>query len=279
MDETTELADLILPDHTYLESWDISTTPAGGDQAVFTLTRPAVKPEFNTRQTADVLIALSRELGEAMAKPIPFESSEAVVKQAAGSDEFWKTFTERGVWVGKTEGVAGPATRFSKLSPVYPAEVRAENPEEYPFVLLAYEHAALGFGSQANLPWLQELPDPMTSVMWGSWVEVNPKTAAALGVKDGDLVEVTTVLGAVRAPVVVYPAIRPDVIAIPYGQGHTSYGRYAGGRGASAAALEPFVVRQGVVPMTVRAKVARVEGRAKLVRFGTSLPEHIEGER
>jgi hypothetical protein len=38
-----------------------------------------------------------------------------------------------------------------------------------------------------------------------------------------------------KAPVYLYPAIRPDVIAMPFGQGHTAYGRFAAGRGANPA--------------------------------------------
>ena len=38
-------------------------------------------------------------------------------------------------------------------------------------------------------------------------------------------------------PVYRYPAIRPDTIAIPFGQGHTAYGRYAEKRGANPADL------------------------------------------
>jgi anaerobic selenocysteine-containing dehydrogenase len=53
----------------------------------------------------------------------------------------------------------------------------------------------------------------MTSVIWGSWVEINPKTADSLGIADGDLVEVHTAEGSVRAPAVLYPPIRPEVIA------------------------------------------------------------------
>jgi anaerobic selenocysteine-containing dehydrogenase len=141
---------------------------------------------------------------------------------------------------------------------------------EYPFELLAYEHPLLGFGETANLPWLQELPDPMTSVMWGSWVEINPATAASLGISDGDLLEVTTARGSVHAPAVVYPAIRPDVIAMPYGQGHTAYGRYASGKGASAYNAVPFPPMVGP-PAPVRAKVSRLDERVNIIRFGSSI--------
>jgi anaerobic selenocysteine-containing dehydrogenase len=138
---------------------------------------------------------------------------------------------------------------------------------------VTYEHAALGVGELANLPALQELPDPMTSIMWGSWVEINPQTAIALGIADGELVEVSTEHGSVRVPAAVYPAIRPDVIAMPYGQGHAAYGRYATGRGVNPAVLNPGY--QG----TIRARVTKVAGKADLIRFGTELQERMEKRR
>ena len=92
-------------------------------------------------------------------------------------------------------------------------------------------------GSGANKPWLQETPDPTTTVMWNTWIEIHPDTADKLGLKDDDVVRITSAYGELEASVYRYPAIRPDTIAIPFGQGHTAFGRYAEGRGANLAAL------------------------------------------
>jgi anaerobic selenocysteine-containing dehydrogenase len=297
MDETTALADLILPDHSYLESWDLRATQVGIADVAFTLARPIVGPEFNTRQTADVLMALARELNDTGAQPLTFETAEQAVRQSAAelrklpgsitaetAEDFWKLFTERGVWVGKPPQPNNQAREHdwfvtSAMAEQKGPDIPPPNIEDYTYTLIAYEHATLGFGDEANLPVLQELPDQMTSVMWGSWVEINPKTADALGINDGDTVEVETPYGSLRAPAVIYPAIRPDTIAIPYGQGHTAYGRYAKGRGANAAVLDPIMFRPGPVPHIGRANVTKVEGEAKLARFGTSLPRHAETKR
>jgi anaerobic selenocysteine-containing dehydrogenase len=239
------------------------------------------------------MIALGREMG--LSESLPFESSEEMVRRAAAKlplqggtfeadsvEKFWETFLERGVWSGRVEPGREEKSAWGFYVPYSDPEhikMASASPDEYPLVLLAYEHAALGTGKEANLPLLQELPDPMTSVMWGSWVEINPKTAASLGVGDGDLVEVQTPAGSVRAPVVVYPAIRPDVIAMPSGQGHTAFGRYASGRGANAMLLDPWMINPDNLPLTIRARVSKVEGQARLVKFGTSLPEHLEIKR
>ena len=100
-----------------------------------------------------------------------------------------------------------------------------------------YESVSLRDGGPANLPWLQELPDPMTTACWGSWVEINPDVARQMDIKDGDLIEVESPSGKLLAPAYVFPAMRPDVVAMPLGQGHSSYGRYAQNRGANPLSI------------------------------------------
>ena len=291
MDETMQFADLVLPDHTSFESWDIhSSYPTTGGMVV-TLTQPVARPQFDTRQTTDVLFELSRQLGGEGVTALPYQSAEELIKQSVAGlskhrgsisseapEEFWTALAERGVWIGepetKEENAAKPATesllRSFALGEIDYVRSQNRNAETHDLRLLLYEDPSFGDGSLANLPSLQELPDPMTSVMWGSWVEINPKTASSLGIADGDLVEVSTEYGSLRVPAVLYPAIRPNVIAMPFGQGHIGYGRYATNRGANPAVLNPGL--QG----TVGAKVSKVEGKASLIRFGTDLQEVME---
>jgi anaerobic selenocysteine-containing dehydrogenase len=105
--------------------------------------------------------------------------------------------------------------------------------EEYPYYLHLYPSGLLSDGRGASQSWLQGSPDPMTTVSWQTWVELHPDTARELGVQDGDIVQVTSPEGELEAPVCVYPAIRPDTVAIPVGQGHTDLGRFARERGSN----------------------------------------------
>ena len=73
--------------------------------------------------------------------------------------------------------------------------------------------------------------------MWNTWVEINPETAHELGLENDDVVKIVSAAGEVEVPVYKYPAIRPDTIAIPFGQGHTAYGQFAAGRGVNPADL------------------------------------------
>ena len=77
----------------------------------------------------------------------------------------------------------------------------------------------------------------LTTAMWSSWVEINPKTAERLGIGQGDLVEIASQHGKLSAPAMLSPGIAPDVVAMPIGQGHENFGRYASGRGANPLSI------------------------------------------
>jgi anaerobic selenocysteine-containing dehydrogenase len=146
----------------------------------------------------------------------------------------------------------------------------AGDEKRFPLHLLAYPSTAFYDGRGAPLPWLQQLPDPMTTVVWDSWVEINPQTAAGLGIGFGDLVEVTSPQGSLRLPAVIYPGIRPDMVAIPLGQGNKGGGRYAKGRGANPLALLALAEDTGSQPAwnATRVRVTRISAKGELVTAG-----------
>ena len=79
----------------------------------------------------------------------------------------------------------------------------------------AYPHIFLYDGRGADKPWLQELPEPVTQIVWDSWAEIHPETARKLGVAKDDVIEIKTEHGAIEAPVLVESTVRPGVIAVP----------------------------------------------------------------
>ena len=145
------------------------------------------------------------------------------------------------------------------------------NDKEFPLHLSIYPSTAFYDGRGAPLPWLQQLPDPMTTVVWDSWVEINPRTAEELGIKFGDLVEVTSPQGSLRVPAVIFPGIRPDMVAMPLGQGHQDMGRYAKGRGANPLQLLAMA-SGGAKPLpawnATRVRVKRISDQGMLVTAG-----------
>jgi anaerobic selenocysteine-containing dehydrogenase/Fe-S-cluster-containing dehydrogenase component len=243
LDETTALADLVLPDHDPFEQWN-DYAPRSG---VRSLQQPVMQPVFDTRQTGDVLIDLARRAGGARAAAFTLGGATQdlykaflqerwmEIQRAAGDgrpfDAFWREALQRG---GLWAPADGRPVRLARTLAIPETSWTAPDGQ---FTLIAYPSPSLFDGRGANRPWLQELPDPVTKVTWSTWVEIHPETASRLGIHEGDIVEVASAAGRVEVPAYLYPGLRHDVVAMPLGQGHAGYGRYAEGRGANAYGL------------------------------------------
>src|SRR4029077_11523472 len=126
--------------------------------------------------------------------------------------------------------------------------------------------------------WLQEMPDPLTSAMWSSWVEINPQTAEGLQIAQGDLVDITSPHGVIRAPAMIFPGVAPDVVAMPVGQGHDTFTRYASKRGANPIGiLAPATDAEtrALAWAATRVQIARAGGSdGSLIMFAGEMREH-----
>lgn len=248
-DETTEMADLILPTNTYLESWGDDMPDPGVGFPVASISQPVVATLYDTLPAGDIILSLARQIGGELPVTMHWATMEEFVKErwredyaARGAEatdqdfeQFWQASLEAGVWgqPGAATEQVSPAGASNVVALANPVSEFAGDESEYPFVLHPFLTTTFLDGRGANLPWLQELPDPMTSVVYGSWAELNPVTAAELGISEGDVLEVESPAGSVRVPALVFPAIMPGVIAMPVGQGHAAYGRYAQDRGVN----------------------------------------------
>ncbi len=111
---------------------------------------------------------------------------------------------------------------------------RAPERGEGSFELVAHADISVGTGRDANNPWLQEAPDPITKVVWDNFVSVSRTAAAELGVALGDVVRVSAGGASIEAPVVVQPGQHDRVISVALGYGRTAAGPVGDGVGADA---------------------------------------------
>ncbi len=138
----------------------------------------------------------------------------------------------------------------------------AGTPEEYPFLLNVVTLMSLGSNSAiANMPTLQEISGMTVGETWNSWLEMNPESADRLGLRDRDTVWVESSSGKkLKVKLRLVAGVRPDVVNLPYNQGHKAVGRWAQGRGVNgleimAPATEPLT---GLAAFTnTRVKVYR----------------------
>ena len=285
LDETAQAAHLVLPAHTSLESWGDTETRDG----LYSLMQPVMQPVFDTRNLGDMLLEISRRAGkpiEAKGQPgigVPDFLSFLKMRWATlhmnsgilpGSFErFWETCLEQGGYFPQAENDASTPVRVRPRRESLQLDWKSpqfmdsgEAGQE--LVLLPFASVKSFDGRAANRPWLQELPDPISSVVWDSWAEVHPETARAIGVARDDVVVVSNHNGQVQVPVVLTPYVHPGAIAIPLGQGHKAYGRYASDLGVNPLSLLPGVVQRGTAGLafvSARVAVRRGRGRADLV--------------
>ena len=271
LDETTSLSDLVLPVPTYLEEWGDDIAPAGHSGNAITMAQPVVDPFRDTRSMPDILIAAAKELGGPVAAALPWAGfRDCVEKSYAGMGVNLEDARKDGGLFPVKAPAPRPAPKTQKLSLPKITEAEFEgDPARYPLLLHVYPSIAHSDGRGANLSWLQELPDPVTTAVWRNWVEVNPKTAGKLGLADGDGVVVTSPFGSMEAFVVLHPAMAPDVVALPLGQGHTRYGKDAANRGGNPFSLLPLKEEKGSkgpARQSTRVSLAKAKLKGSLVR-------------
>ena len=243
LDDTTQMADLVLPARSYLEDWgDDVPEPGPGYEAVG-MQQPVVNPlpDLDPRSFPDLLLTTSQELGLDDGLPNTFRD---VLRQGAqelfalnrGSvsgatfEAFWNQLLQQGGWWD--EGRLSAAT---PPSPPNLAElVQGERKPSFRdptggdlFYLIPFLSNSLLDGRGAHLPWLQAAPDPLTTITWQTWIEINPQRARSMGLKEGDVVSVISTEATIEAIVYPRPAVPPDLVSIPVGQGHTPGVEYA----------------------------------------------------
>jgi molybdopterin-containing oxidoreductase family iron-sulfur binding subunit len=266
-DETSELADLILPDHHPLEQWG-TMEPVRG---TLSLQQPAMDPVFDTRATSDVLIALTRkDPGNALFAVADFRSW--LISRFPGGATGLTAALPRGIASGSL-GTPTTARPVPGVRPAAPIEQSSGN-----MYLVVYAHPLLGDGRGANKPWLQEIPDPVTKICWQTVAEMNPATAEKMGLANGDHVTIQTSVGSLTLPVLRYPGVQRDTVAIATGRGHTHAGRYAK---AGFNPLEILPVAEdragGIAFVSTRANVSKADGHAQIVTTEGSARQHGRG--
>jgi molybdopterin-containing oxidoreductase family iron-sulfur binding subunit len=278
-DETTELCDLVLPDNHPLESWGDALSVRG----TLSLQQPGMDPVFNTRATGDVLIGITKG-NPATASRYPMADYRSwFVGQFPGGAAALGPALARGLAPAPTLPTRPPRTvAASPVASRAPTAAPAVAPlEGQPgdFYFVVYPSPVLGDGRGGNKPWLQELPDPVSKIAWQSWIEIHPTTAQRLGVQNGDHLKVDTAAGSVTAPAFIYLGVRPDVVAMATGRGHTSYGRYAQNIGVNALDALPVAhdAAGGLALTTMKARVSKAAESSPLVTTEGSARQHGRG--
>jgi anaerobic selenocysteine-containing dehydrogenase len=244
MDETAMQADLILPNHVYLERYEDVPVTAGLTAPMIGLARPVVWPLYDTRHTGDVIISLAREIGGPVAAAFSWDSFEACLEETL--DDKWEVLNEQGFWTDT--GFEPPAWKDAfetasgkfefgseamDLSPGYSALTAEGDRGTYPLVLIPYDSMRLANGYISDPPFVVKTVEETVLLGKSVLIEINPKTAKEFGLAEGKSAKLTTPQGEARVKVHLYEGIMPGVIALPRGLGHTAKDRFMAGKGVN----------------------------------------------
>jgi anaerobic selenocysteine-containing dehydrogenase len=273
LDDTAAYSDLILPDHHVLES-TAALVPAVSQHPAVSITTSLIQPLYNTRSVEETLAELAGKTGAAFEPATPKSMIEPMLPEGQTFDEVAR---QGGLWLDsapESPAKKPPAEALDCSDPAF-----AGAADQFPYQFQPYLSLQFHDGSGANLPWMQELPDPVSSAIWGLPVEIDAQTAAKLQIATGDWVSVESAHGKIEAPAYVHPAAIPGVVSMAIGGGHSNYGRYASGRGANPLSILAPAFEKTTNALAfgdTRVRLSRIpQQSAKLIQF--SIQDREEG--
>jgi Fe-S-cluster-containing dehydrogenase component len=241
VDETAALSSWHLPESHFLETW----SDLRGYDGAATILQPVVEPFHATRSAVEILRLLSG---------LPVENPETIVRQAWRDDQpdfdaHWNRWLERGL-------VDEPSSRApaAAATPTFPSLATSSQPDSITVVFASDPNVS--DGRWANNAWLQELPKPLTKLVWENAALVSPGLAADHVLENGDIIQCEIAGRSLDLPVWIMPGHASDSVTVTLGYGRTAAGRVGNGRGYNA-----FLLRTQAAPWETGGATIRSLGR------------------
>jgi molybdopterin-containing oxidoreductase family iron-sulfur binding subunit len=211
-DETASITNIAAAAPHYLESWNDHSLTKG----TYSLTQPTIRPLFNTKQFQDVLMSLNGVSGS-------YYDFLKANSSTITTGTSWNKVVHDGIFVGTPSSVSGGTADYGSA-----ASSLAQSKASAGFELILCTKTGLGDGQQANNPWLQEFPDPITRVSWDNYLTVSKADADKLeleneivanGGLNGSYATITVGNVKITAPVIVQPGQAKGTVGLALGYG------------------------------------------------------------
>jgi len=218
--ETSSEAAVVLPRAHPLEEWADSRPVTG----IFSVRQPAIAPFGDSRSLTRCLYRwVGEEIGDLEAIRRHWRGAVFPSRNAPASDfdGFWNSAVYQGFV--RTSVAVGPPKTFDGT-----ALVRCGGADERKgdLILEVYPTVAILDGTQAHNPWLQELPDPVTKIVWDNYASLSPATAAERGLRQGDVVRISLAASTLELPVAIQPGQADGTVAVALGYGRMGTDRF-----------------------------------------------------
>lgn len=248
MDETAMHSDLILPNHVYLERYEDVPIARGFHRPIIGLSKPVIEPQFNTKHSGDVIIALAQKMGGSVSDAFPWESYEQCLQETLGDK--WTVLNENGVWIDETFKPADWKNTFKTPTlrcdftynelfslPHFCIMGIKEDDPSFPLALIPYDSMRLANGFIGDPPFIIKTVEDTILKRKDMLVEINPDTAKKYELVEGSKVILKTAKGELKVRVHLFEGLPQDVVAAPRGLGHTGYDKFIAGKGANVNEL------------------------------------------
>ena len=221
-DETASASEFVAAAPHYLESWGDLETKSGQ----YGLIQPTIRPLFDTKQFQDVLLVLSGSTKSYNEYTKSFWISDIL------KGESFNNALHDGVFTASSSATVDTTAVSVKSIDASVAVSALAKVKSASFELTLYPKTGMGDGQQANNPWLQEFPDPLTRTTWDNYLTVSAADAKELGFENtndangglnGTYANVTVNGATVKAPVIIQPGQARGTVGLSFG-----YGRSAG---------------------------------------------------
>ncbi len=266
--ETTQWADIILPSHDALESWNMTMIEPPHTEGMC-LRQPVTEPLYDTKSEEDIFAELSERMGI-------LEGYNSVINIVSGFEhkpelmlELDKKYTDKEIarrkgllwndkdidwymehghavterrsdkWYRPWEGmrlhfyIEMMVTERDKLKalmeehdvpfrhewgwddyqplPTTVLDPVHEEPPEYDLYAIFYKDIQMNFGESLSIPWIKDIVyrDPVHIAMI-----LNPKTAAAQGLQEKDIVRVDSPYGFLYGRIGTSEGMQPDTLGV-----------------------------------------------------------------
>lgn len=239
MDETSKKADIILPVHTFIERLEDVPSGAGLAKTVVGLSKPVVKPVFDTKHPGDALLLIAKELDGPVSKNFEWESYDKCIEMVGKN--VWKTLSKSGHIILTK---AAPET-LPEIDLTFPAgnPVSIKLIGDGDLTLISIDNMRLPSAATAASPF--SIKTVSDEVLKGkdTVIEINPKTAA--GLKNYDYVTLTTPVGSAKVMIHLNEGMMPGVVGMVKGLGHTFDNKYVSNKGVNINDLIGPVIEPG----------------------------------
>lgn len=235
LNDTSDYSHYNLAMSNMLESWGDYKTRTG----FYSTQQPLIAPLYNTRQKEAVLLTWIKGSKDAYNEKIYHEylmaNWEKTVYPAFNSAVDFKKFWYSALHDGVALISEKPETAGSFNSDAFAGSAKMTAGSD--FVLLLQENHNLGDGRFANNGWLQELPNPVSKVVWDNYAAFSVQTASELGLNNDDKVKISVDGRNAELPVFIQPGLADKVIEVALGYGRTKAGEIGSDVGVNAGAL------------------------------------------